>query len=128
MAQSFLLQLQVDGGFNQNLNSKALSAPNLSALDFPALSVAESQNSSLKYSGSDAQQNVNPYRPSEKESTLLFRSGSSIPFRGATDFASAVRKMASQDSSIWKYDRTGVTDGSIGSSRNSPVLAKLLQW
>ncbi|XP_049415306.1 polyadenylate-binding protein-interacting protein 7 [Solanum stenotomum] len=117
------LELQVDGGFNQNMNSKALSAPNLSALDFPALSVAESQNSSLKYSGSDAQQNVNPYRPSEKESTLLFRSGSSIPFRGATDFASAVRKMASQDSSIWKYDRTGVADGSVGSSRNSPVLA-----
>ncbi|KAG5591030.1 hypothetical protein H5410_041544 [Solanum commersonii] len=34
-----------------------------------------------------------------------------------------VRKMVSQDSSIWKYDRTGVADGSVGSSRNSPVLA-----
>ncbi|KAF3662988.1 Polyadenylate-binding protein-interacting protein 7 [Capsicum annuum] len=117
------LELQVDGALNQNMNSKALSAPNLSALDFPALSVAENQNNSLKYSGTDVQQNVNPYRSSEKESTFLFRSGSSIPFRGATDFASAVRKMASQDSSIWKYDRTGVAEGSVGSSRNSPALA-----
>ncbi|KAJ8527096.1 hypothetical protein K7X08_029573 [Anisodus acutangulus] len=117
------LELQVDGGLNQNINSKTLSAPNLSALDFPALSVAESQNNSLKYSGNDVQQNVNPYRSSEKESTLLFRSGSSIPSRGATDFASAVRKMASQDSSIWKYDRTGVANANVGSSRNSPVLA-----
>ncbi|KAJ8538383.1 hypothetical protein K7X08_014923 [Anisodus acutangulus] len=117
------LELQVDGGLNQNINLKALSAPNLSALDFPALSVAESQNNSLKYSGNDVQQNINPYRSSEKESTLLFRSGSSIPSRVATDFASAVRKMASQDSSIWKYDRTGVADTSVGSSRNSPVLA-----
>lgn len=105
------------------MNSKAVSAPNLSALDFPALCVAESQNSSLKYSGNDVQQNVNPYRSSEKENTLLFRSGSSIPSRGATDFASAVRKMASQDSSIWKYDRTGVADATVGSSRNSSVLA-----
>ncbi|CAN4123913.1 unnamed protein product [Withania somnifera] len=117
------LELQVDGGLNQNMSSKALSAPNLSALDFPALSVAESQNNSIKYSGSDGQQNANPYRSSEKESNLLFRSGSSNPFRGATDFASAVKKMASQDSSIWKYDRIGVADGSVGSSRNSPVLA-----
>lgn len=117
------LELQVDCGLNQNMNSKTLSAPNLSALDFPALSVAESQNSSLKYSGNDVQQNVNPYRPSEKENTLLFRSGSSIPSRGATDFASAVRKMASQDSSIWKYDRTGVADATVGSSRNLSVLA-----
>ncbi|XP_060208619.1 polyadenylate-binding protein-interacting protein 7 [Lycium barbarum] len=117
------LELQVDGGLNQSMNSKALSAPNLSALDFPALSVADNQNNSLKYSGGDVQQNVNPYRSSEKESTLLFRSGSSIPSRGATDFASAVRKMASQDSGIWKYDRTGVADASVGSSRNSPVLA-----
>jgi len=53
MAQSSLLQLQVDGGLNQNMNSKALSAPNVSPLDFPALSVAESQNNSLKYSGRD---------------------------------------------------------------------------
>lgn len=117
------LELQVDCGLNQNMNSKTLSAPNLSALDFPALSVAESQNSSLKYSGNDVQQNVNPYSSSEKENTLLFRSGSSIPSRGATDFASAVRKMASQDSSIWKYDRTGVADATVGSSRNLSVLA-----
>ncbi|CAN4076735.1 unnamed protein product [Withania somnifera] len=117
------LEVQVDGGLNQNMNLKALSAPNLSALDFPALSVSESQNHSQKYSGSDVQQNVNLYRSSEKENNLLFRSGSSVPFRGATDFASAVRKMASQDSSIWKYDRIGLADGSVGSSRNSPVLA-----
>ncbi|CAA2953915.1 Hypothetical predicted protein [Olea europaea subsp. europaea] len=47
-----LTQLQVDGGLNQNLNSQALSAPNLSALDFSAFT--------------------------ENESTLLFNSSSSI--------------------------------------------------
>ncbi|KAL2525678.1 CTC-interacting domain 7 [Abeliophyllum distichum] len=91
------LEHQVDGSLNQNLNSKALSAPNLSALDFPTLS--------------------------EDESTLLFNSSSSIPSRGAIDFAPAVKKMAIQDPNIWKYDRNGSSDTSIGSSRSSQVLA-----
>ncbi|KAL0330523.1 UNVERIFIED_CONTAM: Polyadenylate-binding protein-interacting protein 7 [Sesamum radiatum] len=116
------LELQVDGGLNQTLNSKALSTPNLSALDFPALTETDGQNDLVKFAGADLHQNVGPYRSSGKESTLLFRSSSSIPSRGATDFASAVKKLASQDSSIWKFDRNGSSDTSIGSSRNAQVL------
>ncbi|KAL0311800.1 UNVERIFIED_CONTAM: Polyadenylate-binding protein-interacting protein 7 [Sesamum radiatum] len=85
------LELQVDGGLNQTLNSKALSTPNLSALDFPALTEKDGQNDLVKFAGADLYQNVGPYRSSGKESTLLFRSSSSIPARGATDFASAVK-------------------------------------
>ncbi|KAG8375774.1 hypothetical protein BUALT_Bualt10G0135300 [Buddleja alternifolia] len=113
------LELQVDEGLNQTLNSKAMSTPNLSPLDFPALSVRDGQNG---FAGDDIHQNVSPYQSTGKESSILFRS-SSIPSRGATDFASAVRKMASQDSSIWKYDRNGSSDTSTGSSRSSHVLA-----
>ncbi|KAF5804661.1 putative Smr domain-containing protein [Helianthus annuus] len=112
------LELQVDGGFNQNLNPKVLSAPNLSALDFPALSPADGQN------GDDHQQRIDPYRPLEKEILLMFKSSSTAPpSGGATDFASAVRKMASQDSSIWKYNRDHNQDTTVGSSRSSHVLA-----
>ncbi|XP_024967920.1 polyadenylate-binding protein-interacting protein 7 isoform X2 [Cynara cardunculus var. scolymus] len=117
------LELQVDGGFNQNLNSKALSAPNLSALDFPALSPTEGQNGVPKFSGDDHQHHINPYHPLEKDNLLMFKSSSAAPSGGATDFASAVRKMASQDSSIWKYNRNPSQDATIGSSRSSHVLA-----
>ncbi|KAI3772207.1 hypothetical protein L6452_03388 [Arctium lappa] len=117
------LELQVDGGFNQNLNSKALSAPNLSAMDFPALSPTEGQNGVPKFLGDDHQQHINPYHPLEKDNLLMFKSSSAAPSGGATDFASAVRKMASQDSSIWKYNRNPSQDGTIGSSRSSHVLA-----
>ncbi|OMO67044.1 hypothetical protein CCACVL1_20829 [Corchorus capsularis] len=113
------LELQVDGGFNQNLNSKTLSAPNLSALDFPALTVSDSQSGPPKYTGDDLQHSANPYRSSDKENMLMFKSSSSLPSRGAVDFASAVRKMASQDSGIWKYDRNGSVDSTVGSSRSS---------
>ncbi|KAK9273996.1 hypothetical protein L1049_018810 [Liquidambar formosana] len=92
------LELQVDGGFNQNLNSKTLPAPNLSALDFPALTVQDGQNGLQKFVGDDLQHSVNPYRSSDKDNLLLFKSSSSSPSRGAIDFASAVRKLASQDS------------------------------
>ncbi|KAI3811511.1 hypothetical protein L1987_21235 [Smallanthus sonchifolius] len=113
------LELQVDGGFNQNqnLNSKALSTPNLSALDFPALSPADGQN------GDDHEQHINPYHPLGKENLLMFKSSSTSPSGGATDFASAVRKLASQDSGIWKYNRDPNQDTTIGSSRSSHVLA-----
>nr|GMC51341.1 polyadenylate-binding protein-interacting protein 7 [Ipomoea batatas]GMC53119.1 polyadenylate-binding protein-interacting protein 7 [Ipomoea batatas]GME17558.1 polyadenylate-binding protein-interacting protein 7 [Ipomoea batatas] len=117
------LEQQVDCELNQNLNSKAVSAPNLSALDFPALSVADNENSLLTYSGDDLQQEFRPYRESGKDSTLAFKSGSSLPYRGSLDFASAVKKMASQDSSMWKYDKHGSNDARVGSSRNSHVLA-----
>ncbi|PWA54144.1 CTC-interacting domain 7 [Artemisia annua] len=114
------LELQVDGGFNQNqnLNSKVLSAPNLSSMDFPALSPADGQI------GDDHRHHTNPYRPLEKDNLLMFRSSSTMaPSGGATDFASAVRKLASQDSSIWKYNRNASQETTIGSSRSSHVLA-----
>ncbi|PIN21615.1 hypothetical protein CDL12_05694 [Handroanthus impetiginosus] len=113
------LELQVDGGLNQTLTSKAVSTPDLSTLVFPALTVTDGQNGLAKFGGDDNQ----PYRSPEKANPLLFRSSSSISPRGATDFASAVRKMASQDSGIWKYDRNGSSNASIGSSRSSHVLA-----
>ncbi|KVI01513.1 protein of unknown function DUF1771 [Cynara cardunculus var. scolymus] len=116
------LELQVDGSLNQNLNSKALSAPNLSALDFPALSPTDNQTRVPTFSGHDQQQNVNSYRSLEKE-LLMFKSSPTAPSLGATDFASAVRKMASQDSSIWKYDRNLSPNSTIGSSRSSLALA-----
>ncbi|OVA01402.1 Smr protein/MutS2 C-terminal [Macleaya cordata] len=118
------LELQVDGGFGQNMNSKALSAPNLSAMDFPALSEAESQNGLPKYAGDDIQQITSPYRSMDKENILFFRSSSSSAApRGAVDFASAVKKLASQDSGQWKYERNGSANATIGSSRSSHVLA-----
>jgi hypothetical protein len=112
------LELQVDGGFSQNLNSKVLPAPNLSELDFPALSAQESQSGLLKYSGDDS-----PYRSANKDNMLSSKSNYSIPTRGAIDFASAVRKMSSQESNMWKYDRNGSADASVGSSRSAHVLA-----
>jgi len=102
---------------------KNLSAPNLTALDFPALTVPESPNGPSKYTGEDLQQNGNPYRSSDKDNLLLFKSNASFPSRSPVDFASAVRKLASQDSGIWKYDRNGSVDSSVGSSRSSHVLA-----
>lgn len=117
------LELQVDGGLYPNLNSKTLSAPNLSNLDFPALPVPDGPNGMQKYAGDDLQQSSNPFRSSVKDNLLLFKSNSSIPSRGAIDYASAVKKLASQDSSIWKYDRNGSSDANIGSSRSSHVLA-----
>lgn len=109
------LELQVDGACNQNMNSKTLSAPNLTSMDFPALPVPVPDNKTNlpKFTG-------NPYRSSESEedNMLLFKSGSgSGSSLTATDFASAVRKLASQDSGLWKYDRNGGSaDATIGSS------------
>ncbi|KAL9338970.1 hypothetical protein Peur_067985 [Populus x canadensis] len=118
------LELQVDGGFNQTTNSKTLSAPtNLSALDFPALTVPDNQNGPSKYAGDDLQQAGIPYRSSNKDNMLVFKSGASFSSRGAVDFASAVRKLASQDSSMWNHDRNGSADSTVGSSRSSHVLS-----
>ncbi|KAL5995097.1 hypothetical protein ACLOJK_025155 [Asimina triloba] len=119
----YLILLQNDTGFNQNLSSKALSAPNLSALDFPALSVPDAQNGLSKYAGDDLhQQTGNLYRSMEKDNLLLFKSPSSAASRTDVDFASAVRKLASQDSGKWKYERNGSSDVDVGSSRNSQLL------
>ncbi|KAH7656500.1 putative MutS-related protein involved in mismatch repair protein [Dioscorea alata] len=106
-----LTQLEVDTGFAQNLNSKTPASPNLSPLDFPALPLSDTQNGLSKISRDDIGQAPNTYR-----------SATSI-FGGATDFASAVRKLASQDSGQWKYERNGSGDGRIGSSRMSQLLA-----
>ncbi|KAB2627996.1 polyadenylate-binding protein-interacting protein 7-like [Pyrus ussuriensis x Pyrus communis] len=92
------LELQVDGGFNENLNSKAVSAPDLSSMDFPALTPTDGHHGHSKYTGDADLQQSNPYRSSDKDNMLLFKSSSSIPNRGAIDFASAVRKLATQDS------------------------------
>ncbi|KAJ1382265.1 Smr domain [Sesbania bispinosa] len=116
------LELQVDDSFNQNLNSKTLSAPNLSAMDFPALTSPDGQTASVKYSVDNVQQSGSPYQSSEND-MLFFKSSSSVPSRGAIDFASAVRKLASQDSGVWKYEKNGSGDATIGSSRSSNVLA-----
>ncbi|QHO16713.1 Polyadenylate-binding protein-interacting protein [Arachis hypogaea] len=116
------LELQVDGSFIQNLNSKTLSSPNLSAMDFPALTSVDGHTASVRFSVDNVQQSGNPYRSSDKD-ILSFKTTSSIPSRGAIDFASAVRKLASQDSGIWKYDKSGSGDAAIGSSRTSHVLA-----
>ncbi|PKA62161.1 hypothetical protein AXF42_Ash015045 [Apostasia shenzhenica] len=105
------LELQVDGGFNHNQNSKAVAAPNLNALDFPALPVADSQNEFSKYNKDNLQQNQN-----------IYRFPSSI-FRGTPDFASAVRKLALQDSGTWKYESNGSADGFGGSSGNAQLLS-----
>ncbi|XP_051119276.1 polyadenylate-binding protein-interacting protein 7-like [Andrographis paniculata] len=117
------LELQVDGGLNQTMNAKTMSSPSLTAMDFPALSMREGQNDLAKFASDGLHQNGSPCQSSEKQGTLLFRSNSFIPSRGATDFASAVRKMPSQDSGIWRYDRNGSPKSSIGSSRNSQALA-----
>ncbi|OIW15721.1 hypothetical protein TanjilG_04256 [Lupinus angustifolius] len=116
------LELQVDDSFNQNLSSKALSAPNLTTMDFPALTSPNGQTNYAKYATDNAQQSDNHYLSSGKD-MLMFRTSSSIPSRGAVDFASTVRKLASQDSGIWKYDRNGSGDASSGSSRSLNVLA-----
>nr|KYP45626.1 NEDD4-binding protein 2 [Cajanus cajan] len=117
------LELQVDGSFNQNLNSKTMSTPNLSAMDFPALTSPDGQTASVKYVVDNVQQSSNPYRSSDSD-VLFFKSSSPVPSRDVVDFASAVRKLASQDSGgIWKYDKNGSGDAAIGSSRSSNVLA-----
>uniref|UniRef100_A0A2P2MC09 Polyadenylate-binding protein-interacting protein 7-like isoform X2 n=1 Tax=Rhizophora mucronata TaxID=61149 RepID=A0A2P2MC09_RHIMU len=114
------LELQVDGSFNQNMNSKAFSAPNLSSLDFPALTVLDSHNVPSKFAGNET---GNCYQSPDKEKMLLFKSSASFLSRDTVDFASAVRKLASEDSGLWKYERNGSTDFTVGSSRSSHVLA-----
>ena len=91
-------------------------------MDFPALTSPDGQTASAKFAVDNVQQSGNPYRSSDKD-MLFFKSSSSVPSRGATDFASAVRKLASQDAGIWKYDKNGSGDAAIGSSRTSHVLA-----
>jgi len=91
-------------------------------MDFPALTSPDGQAASVKYVVDNVQQSGNLYQSFDSD-VMLFKSSSSVPARGAVDFASTVRKLASQDSGgIWKYDKNGSGDAAIGSSRNSNVL------
>ncbi|KAH0969730.1 hypothetical protein GBA52_028326 [Prunus armeniaca] len=83
------LELQVDGGFNENLNSKTVSAPDLSSMDFPALTPTDGQHSHPKYGDDDLQQSGNPYRSSDKDNMLFFQ------------------EIGSEDSGGWKFERNG---------------------
>ncbi|CAN6478713.1 unnamed protein product [Victoria cruziana] len=116
------LEVQGDSGINQNISSKTFSAPNLSTPDFSALSVADSQNDPPKYGGDDVVHAVNPYRSMDGESFLSGKPSFSGISRNATDFASAVRKLASPDSGHWKYDGNGSPEISISTSRTSQHL------
>ncbi|KAL0323687.1 UNVERIFIED_CONTAM: Polyadenylate-binding protein-interacting protein 7 [Sesamum calycinum] len=120
------LELQVDGGLNQTLNSKALSTPNLSALDFPALTETDGQNDLVKFAGADLHQNVGPYRSSGKESTLLFRSSSSIPSREMVLLTQALDQVEMHKS--WEAHNNSQARGiygdrlqNRGSAHSSPV-------
>ena len=75
------------------MSPKSFAAPNLTPMDFPSLSPQGHQ----------------------KEDNMFFSSSVSQP--GSIDYASAVKKLASQDSGMWKYERAD--SSSIGSSRNS---------
>lgn len=101
----FVLQLQVDNGLNQNMRPKIPApapAPNLTPMDFPALSPAQ-------FGGDDMQQTGNHYQSAGKDNMFFFK----------PDYVSAVKKLASQDTGLWKYEGNGSGDSSIGgSSRN----------
>ncbi|KAM7276064.1 hypothetical protein ACFE04_017930 [Oxalis oulophora] len=106
------LELQVDGDFNHNLNSNTLSAPSLTSLDFPALNVSDGENDL---------QSGSLFRPSDEDHKLLYTTYG--PSRSIADFADFARKLASQDSGMWKYERNGSADSSVGSSRSSHALS-----
>uniref|UniRef100_A0A7N0TLE5 Smr domain-containing protein n=1 Tax=Kalanchoe fedtschenkoi TaxID=63787 RepID=A0A7N0TLE5_KALFE len=113
------LELQVDAGFNRNLTPKTMPSSNLNLADFPALS---GHGDLQKYS-EDMQPSGNGYRSSDKENLLFFNSSPSIPSGGAVDFASAVKKLASQNPETWKHEKNSSPGSSIGSSRGSQLLA-----
>ncbi|KAG6389324.1 hypothetical protein SASPL_150792 [Salvia splendens] len=95
------LELRVDGDSTQILSSKAFSTPNISASSLPPLHVP---NGSRKLAG-DYQQNVSPNWSTD--SSRQMRSFSTIP---SPHFSPTARRTASQESSIWKYDRNGSSD------------------
>uniref|UniRef100_A0A1J3ES78 Polyadenylate-binding protein-interacting protein 7 n=1 Tax=Noccaea caerulescens TaxID=107243 RepID=A0A1J3ES78_NOCCA len=117
------LELQVDGGMNQNMSPKTFAAPNLTPMDFPALSISNSQGNPAHFGGDDLQQAGNHYQSAEKDNMFFFKPGPSVSQPGSIDYVSAVRKLASQDSGMWKYERNDPADSSIGSSRNSHASA-----
>lgn len=113
------LELQDDAGSQQSFHSRTPSAPNLTSMDFPALS-SEMLNGLSQYSDSEVQQAVNTYRRGEADKLFFGGRGISGSSRSATDFATVVRKNAS-DSVQWKYEKNGAVDINLGSSRNPQV-------
>lgn len=113
----------MDGGLNQNISPKTYAAPSLTPMDFPALSISNSQGIPAQFGGDDLQQIGNHYQSPEKDNMFFFKSGPSVTQPGSIDYVSAVRKLASQDSGMWKYERNDSADSSIGSSRNSHASA-----
>lgn len=113
------LELQDDVVSQQSFHTRTPSAPNLTSMDFPALS-SEMLNGLSQYTDSEVQQAVNTFR--REEADKLFFSGRSNfgGSRSATDFATVVRKSAS-DSGQWKYEKNGAVDINLGSSRNAQV-------
>lgn len=108
---------------NQNMSPKTFAAPNLTPMDFPALSISNSQGNPAHFGGDDLQQAGNHYQSAEKDNMFFFKPGPSVSQPGSIDYVSAVRKLASQDSGMWKYERNDPADSSIGSSRNSHASA-----
>ncbi|CAN6899885.1 unnamed protein product [Brassica oleracea] len=103
------LELQVDNGMNQNMRPKIPApapAPNLTPMDFPALSISSTSPAQFD----DMQQTGNHhYQSAGKDNMFFFK----------PDYVSAVKKLASQDTGLWKYEGNGSGDSSIGgSSRN----------
>ncbi|KAL8139215.1 hypothetical protein V2J09_005236 [Rumex salicifolius] len=116
------LELQVDGDFNRDIDSKTSSAPNLSSSDFPSLLASNNKSSLSKYSGDEVPQSAGPYI-SDKKSMMPLKTTSFLT-RGPVDFASAVRKLASHDSGVWKHDGNMLADCSIGSTRTPQISAR----
>ncbi|GER35360.1 small MutS related domain-containing family protein [Striga asiatica] len=98
------LEAEMNRGCNQILNSKNLPTTNLSGSDFPALCLTNVRNGL------------------GKDCTLFFSPFPSAQSRRAIDLGSAVEKMASQDSSIWAYEKKGSSATSVGSSRSLQLL------
>eukprot|EP01018_Ginkgo_biloba_P008057 Gb_15842 [translate_table: standard] len=117
------LELQDDAGSHQSLNAKSLSSPNLTVMDFPALSSSEMLDGMQHYTEDEVQQAVNMFRTGEADKLFFSRPNVSGNPRSASDFAAVVRKSASQHSGQWKYERNGSMDLTVGSSRNPQVSA-----
>ena len=85
--------------------------------------MANIEMENIPFADDNIQQGVNPYQSSDKDNLLVLKSNSSIPSRGVTYFTSTVKKLATQNSGIWKFDRNGTADINVGSSKSLHVFA-----
>ena len=102
------MQLQVDGNnsFSQTTSPKPISSPRFNSMDFPGLPSSESHSGLSNYVGRETHQ---PRNLAHEHFPFLKASASHIASRGrsgAPDFASTVRRLASQDSGHWKLERS----------------------